>query len=603
MPSRIEDYALIGDCETAALVGKDGSIDWLCWPRFDSPACFAALLGKPEHGHWQIAPAGKPKKIARQYRKSTLVLETQFETDEGAVTLVDFMPPRQKHSDILRIVRGVRGNVPMKMTLSLRFDYGRSIPWITSEKDNTLRGVAGANMVVLRTPVGLRGQNMHTVADFTVSEGESVPFVLTYSPSNRSLPERIDPEAALDDTTKFWRQWASHNTYRGTWTDTVERSLITLKALTHPDTGGIIAAVTTSLPEKIGGTRNWDYRFCWLRDASFTLSALMKAGHFDEATEWQNWLLRAVAGSPDQVQTLYGPAGERDLPERELAWLPGYENSGPVRVGNAAAEQLQLDVYGEIAAVFHSAFRGNLSGRDPQLGLHWALLEHLEKIWEEPDEGIWEVRSGRRHFVHSKVMAWVAFDRVIRSCEQFGLDGPIDRWRKIRQKIHDEACAKGFNAARGSFVQTYGSDNLDAALLMIPKSGFLPASDPRVLGTIAAIEKELLHEGLVRRYQSEQTDDGLPHGEGVFLPCSFWLADAYRLAGREADACQLFERLLRLQNDVGLLSEEYDPRDQRLLGNFPQAFSHVALVNTAFALDRVPQPDADLGLPSFPERK
>jgi GH15 family glucan-1,4-alpha-glucosidase len=592
MASRIEDYALIGDCETAALVGKDGSIDWLCWPRFDSPACFAALLGEPEQGRWQIAPAGTPKKIERQYRKSTLILETQFETDDGAVTVVDFMAMREKQSDVVRIVRGVRGKVPMRMLLSLRFDYGRSIPWVTREDDGTLRAIAGPNMAALRTPAEIRGESMQTVAEFTVSAGESVPFVLSYRKSNRSLPERLDPEKSFEKTESFWLEWACHCTYQGTWANAVERSLITLKALTHLQTGGILAAATTSLPEKIKGPRNWDYRFCWLRDASFTLSALMRAGHFDEAAEWQNWLLRAVAGSPNQVQVLYGLAAERDLPERELSWLHGYERSGPVRVGNAASEQLQLDVYGEIAAVFHNAFRGNLGGNDPEVGLHWALLEHLEKIWQEPDEGIWEVRGPRQHFVHSKVMAWVAFDRAIQSCEQFGLEGPVDRWRKVRQEIHDEVCEKGFDLKLNSFVQAYESKNLDAALLMIPRSGFLPATDPRVVGTIAAIEKDLLRGGFVLRYDSEETEDGLPPGEGAFLPCSFWLADAYFLSGREKEARELFERLLKLQNDVGLLSEEYDPEEQRQLGNFPQALSHVALVNTAFALDRVLRPAA-----------
>ena len=587
MPSRIEDYALIGDCETAALVGKDGSIDWLCWPRFDSSACFAALLGAPENGRWQIAPAGKIQKVQRQYRKSTLILETQFETGDGAATVVDFMPLRTDQSDIVRIVRGVRGKVPMKMLLSLRFDYGRSIPWVTRDDDGALRAIAGPNLAVLRTPVDLRGENMHTVAEFTVSEGESVPFVLSYTRSHGAPAEVVQAEEALQQTESFWREWACRCKYQGKYADAVERSLITLKALTHKRTGGVLAAVTTSLPEKIKGPRNWDYRFCWLRDASFTLSALMKAGHFDEAGAWQNWLLRAVAGSPDQVQVLYGLAAERDLPEREVSWLPGYEQSGPVRVGNAASEQLQLDVYGEIASVFHSALRSKLPGTDPEVELQWALLEHLEKIWHDPDEGIWEVRGRRQHFVHSKVMSWVAFDRAIKSCETFGIEGPVDRWRTVRQEIHDEVCEKGFDAKNNTFVQDYESTNLDAALLIIPKSGFLPVTDPRVAGTIAAIEKNLLRNGFVLRYDSEKTEDGLPPGEGAFLPCSFWLADAYFLSGREKEARALFERLLTLQNDVGLLAEEYDPREQRLLGNFPQAFSHVGLVNTAFGLERV----------------
>jgi GH15 family glucan-1,4-alpha-glucosidase len=592
MARRIEDYALIGDCETAALAGKDGSIDWLCWPRFDSPACFAALLGAPENGRWQMAPAENIQKVQRQYRKSTLILETQFETGDGAATVIDFMPLRNNQSDIVRIVRGVRGKVSMKMLLSLRFDYGRSIPWVTRDEDGSLRAIAGPNMAVLRTPAEFRGENMHTVADFTVGAGESVPFVLSYTRSHGAPPEVVEAEEALQQTEAFWREWAGRCRYQGKYADAVERSLITLKALTHKRTGGVLAAATTSLPEKIKGTRNWDYRFCWLRDASFTLSALMKAGHFDEAAAWQNWLLRAVAGSPDQVQVLYGLAAERDLPERELPWLPGYEQSGPVRVGNAASEQLQLDVYGEIAAVFHSALRSKLPGTDPEVELQWALLEHLEKIWHDPDEGIWEVRGPRRHFVHSKVMSWVAFDRAIKSCEVFGIEGPVDRWRKVRQEIHDEVCEKGFDTKKNTFVQDYESANLDAALLMISKSGFLPPTDPRVAGTIAAIEKNLLRDGFVLRYDSERTEDGLPPGEGAFLPCSFWLADAYFLSGREKEACELFERLLTLQNDVGLLAEEYDPRERRQLGNFPQAFSHVALVNTAFALERVARPFA-----------
>jgi GH15 family glucan-1,4-alpha-glucosidase len=586
MPSLIEAYAMIGDCRTAALVSKVGSIDWLCWPRFDSGACFAALLGAPEHGRWSIATTDAVKRLDRRYRKHTLILETEFETDDGVVTLIDFMPLLRNRSHVVRIVRGDRGRVRMRMSLSLRFDYGSSVPWVTRMEDGSLRAIVGPNMVVLRTPAPLRGENLHTVSEFEVNEGETVPFTLTYAESHSLPPEPIDPEAALEKTEAFWRDWTSRCTYRGPWAEDVERSLITLKALTYQPTGGIVAAPTTSLPERPGGSRNWDYRLCWLRDATFALWALMNCGYFEEAAAWQNWLLRAVAGSPDQVQIVYGLAGERRLTELELSWLPGYEHSKPVRIGNAAAEQVQLDIYGEIASVLHHARKARLPGNEPGTALEWKLLEHLEKTWTEADHGIWEVRGPRRHFTHSKVMAWLAFDRAIQSCQQFGLDGPVDRWCAIRRQIHDDICRHGFDPCLGSFVQSYGSKELDASLLLMVLVGFLPRSDARIIGTIRAIERHLIRGGLVLRYNTNEVDDGLTPGEGAFLPCSFWLADVYLLMERYGEAEQLFERLLNLQNDVGLLSEEYDLVGRRLVGNFPQAFSHVALVNTALKLSR-----------------
>lgn len=584
MSSRIEDYGLIGDCETTALVGRDGSIDWLCWPRFDSGACFAALLGSPEHGRWILNPDEPVTRTTRRYRGDTLILETQFETENGAVTITDFMPLRDGQSHVVRMVNCSRGQVRMKMELTLRFDYGQSVPWVTSLEDGSQRAIAGPNMVILRTPVAIRGEDLKTLAEFALKEGETVPFVLTYAASNSPLPDPIDPHAALEGTQKFWGEWASRCTYGAAAKEVVQRSLITLKALTYWPTGGIIAAPTTSLPERIGGKRNWDYRFCWLRDATFTLRALMKAGYFEEAGAWQDWFVRAVAGSPDQAQIMYGVAGERLLTEIELSWLPGYENSQPVRIGNAASEQLQLDIFGEVLGALYRAREAHLPKNEPSRDLELALMEHLENIWREPDDGIWETRGQRQHFTHSKVMAWMAFDRAIKSCEQFGLKGPVDRWRSVRTEIHDDVCRKGFDPDLNSFVQYYGAKNVDANLLIIPKAGFLPASDPRFVGTVRKIEQDLIRDGFVLRYNSEETDDGLPSGEGVFLPCSFWLADAYALMGRTADAKALFERLLGLRNDLGLLSEEYDHVKKRFLGNFPQAFTHVALVNTAFAL-------------------
>jgi len=584
MPLRIEDYALIGDCETASLVGRDGSIDWLCWPRFDSGACFAALLGGPEHGHWVIAPAGEVKRNKRRYQKHTLILETDFETAEGAVTIIDFMPIRERHRDLIRIVCGRRGQVPMKMELTLRFDYGRSVPWVTSLDDDTLRAVAGPNMVSLRTPVPLKGEDLKTVSEFTVNEGQRIPFALSYRASHKKLPEPLDIESALQKTEKFWQDWISRCTYNGPWKESVERSLITLKALTYHPTGGIIAAPTTSLPEQLGGKRNWDYRYCWLRDATLTLLMLMDCGYYDEAADWQNWLVRAVAGSPDQVQIIYGLAGERQLTEWEVDWLPGYEGAKPVRVGNAAADQFQLDIYGEVASALHHAREGNLPPNEPGIELEKTLLDHLEKICQKPDKGIWEVRGPEQQFTHSKVMAWLAFDRAVKSCERFGVRGPVERWRKMRETIHEDVCRKGYDPELGSFVQAYGSKCLDANLLMIGTSGFLPPSDSRFQGTVRAIETRLKRNGFVMRYDTEEVNDGLPVGEGVFLVCSFWLAESYALLGRREDACKLMEELLAVRNDVGLLAEEYDINEKRLVGNFPQAFSHIGLVNAALRI-------------------
>jgi GH15 family glucan-1,4-alpha-glucosidase len=584
--SRIEDYAIIGDCETAALVSRDGSIDWLCWPRFDSSACFAALLGGKEHGRWQIAPCDQQARVTRRYRERTLILETDFETPEGAVTIVDFMPLRGHASDLARIVIGRRGRVEMRMELILRFYYGAFVPWVTRLDDGSLRAVAGPDMVVLHTDVPTRGEGLTTVGDFVVSEGDVVPFVLTYSPSHLPPHAPVNPKKALADTEKFWKEWSDRGTYRGDWSDAVNRSLVTLKALTYRPTGGLVAAPTTSLPEQIGGQRNWDYRFCWLRDATLTLLALMDAGYFDEAAAWRDWLLRAAAGSPSQVQIMYGLGGERVLREAEIEWLAGYENSKPVRVGNAAYGQLQLDVFGEVMDALHQAQRGGLARSLESWGLQRALVKHLATIWQRPDRGLWEVRGDPQHFTYSKVMAWVAIDRAIKSAKQFRTNGVIAKWQALRQQIHDEVCEKGFDKQLGAFVQAYGSKLLDASTLMIPVVGFLPPDDPRVRGTVEQIEKRLVVDGFVLRYDSEKTDDGLPGGEGAFVACSFWLADNYVLQGRHEDARRLFERLLALRNDVGLLAEEYDPRAKRQVGNFPQAFSHVALVDTAFNLGR-----------------
>jgi GH15 family glucan-1,4-alpha-glucosidase len=598
--ARIEDYAIIGDCETAALVSLDGSIDWLCWPRFDSPACFAALVGEPEHGRWRIAPVKGTARSRRCYRGDTLILETVHETSDGAVVVIDFMPPRGGNCDLVRIVRGERGRVAMQMELILRFDYGSVVPWVSRIEDGRLRAVAGPDMVTLLADVPFHGEHMTSVSDFTIAEGETHTFVLTWGPSHRPPPKPVDPLSALESTETFWREWAQRCTYRGPWRKSVMRSLLTLKALTYEPTGGIVAAPTTSLPELIGGTRNWDYRYCWQRDATLTLLALMDAGYVDEAAAWRDWLLRAAAGSPDQVQIMYGLAGERMLVEWELPWLPGYEGSRPVRVGNAAHAQMQLDVYGEVMDAMYQARLAGLAESQDAWALQVALTAHVSRVWREPDFGIWEVRGGPQNFTHSKVMAWVALDRAVKSVEQFGLEGPVDEWRAARQAIHDDVCAKGWNARLESFVQAYGSDLLDASLLMLPLVGFLPPEDPRVRSTVRCIEERLVVDGLVLRYDSAETNDGLPAGEGAFLACSFWLADAYVVMGRHGDAVALFERLLAHANDVGLLAEEYDTALARQVGNFPQAFSHVALVSTAFNVahaeeQRLPKPAEQRG--------
>jgi GH15 family glucan-1,4-alpha-glucosidase len=590
MTCRIEDYALIGDCETAALVGRNGSIDWLCWPRFDSDACFAALLGTPENGRWLIAPRDDGVRVTRHYRGNTLILETRFESPEGAATLIDFMPLRDRHSNIIRLVVGERGTLAMRMELIIRFGYGAVVPWVTRHHDGTLHAVAGPDRLVLHAPVALEGHDFTTTAEFTVTAGQRLPFVLTYSASHLEVSDPPDPFTAFAATRSFWQDWAARCKAGDLYGDAIIRSLLTLKALTYAPTGGIIAAPTTSLPEHPGGSRNWDYRFCWLRDATLTLLALMNAGYFDEAQAWGQWLLRAVAGKPEQMQVIYGIAGERRLTEWELPWLPGYAQSKPVRVGNAAYAQLQLDVYGEVMDAVHVARRGGLAATEHGWNLQLALLGHLETIWREPDEGIWEIRGPPCHFTFSKIMAWVAFDRAIKSARQFGLDGPVDRWRALRDEIHTDVCTRGYSERLQSFVQCYGTQQVDASLLLLPNVGFLKPSDPRISGTIAAIERMLVTDGLVRRYDTETTQDGLPPGEGVFLACSFWLVDAYVMLGRLDDARRLFDRLLTLRNDVGLLSEEYDPGARRMLGNFPQAFSHIALVNSAFNLTRASTP-------------
>ena len=583
--SRIEDYALVGDCETTALVSRGGSIDWLCWPRFDSGACCAALLGRPENGRWLMAPVGTAT-IKRRYRPDTLILETEFKTDEGVATLIDFMPMRSSDSHVIRLVVGRRGNTAMRTELVLRFDYGLLTPWATRLNDGRHSFIAGPDRVILSSQVPLRGEDLKTVGEFRVRAGQTVSFVLSYCPSFRSLPAPLDAAAALRATTSFWRRWIKQSSAAGEFTDAVRRSLITLKALTYRPTGGILAAATTSLPEQIGGVRNWDYRYCWLRDATFTLQAMINSGFHLEAQQWREWLLRAVAGDPARMQILYGIAGERLLPEWEIPWLPGYQDSAPVRIGNAAAEQLQLDVYGEIMDVFHQARHAKLAASDAGWQLQLALVDHLQRIWNRPDRGMWEVRGKSQHFTVSKVMAWVALDRMICSAEEFGLAGPLRRWRSLRRHIHQQVCRRGFSRRLGSFVRSYGSRHLDASLLLLPLVGFLRPGDPRIRGTVAAIERHLTDDGLVRRYDTNASGDGLPPGEGVFLPCSFWLADNWVLLNRRKHARRLFERLLALRNDVGLLAEEYDPRAGRLVGNFPQSFSHIALINTAYNLTR-----------------
>jgi GH15 family glucan-1,4-alpha-glucosidase len=665
MPALIEDYALIGDGHTAALVSRDGSVDWLCWPRFDSGACFAALLGTEDNGRWLIAPAddvecediedapppdelnhdrtrlrddgrqqsadkpvprkadapppvsraarregaaaqarrqpgtsndardnGEPRlkpgfapATRRRYRGETLILETDFETPDGAVTLIDFMPPGNGWSEMIRIVVGKRGTVKMRMELVLRFDYGFSIPWVSRlAHESGVKAIAGPDTVALRTPVDLHGENMKTVAEFTVSAGERVPFSLTYSASHLRIPPVRDPHTALARTENHWLEWAARGTVEGKYAPAIRRSLLTLKALAYEPTGGIVAAPTTSLPEKLGGSRNWDYRYVWLRDATITLLAMMRGGYYDEARAWRSWLGRVMAGSPEQLQIMYGLAGERRLPEFELDWLPGYENSKPVRVGNNAVGQLQLDVYGEVMNALHLARVGGLQADETAWNVQCAMLRHLETIWQERDEGIWETRGGRQHFTFSKVMAWVAFDRAIRSAETFDLPAPLEHWHKVRAQIHADVCEKSWNSRLNAFTQSYGADELDASVLLMPLLGFLPPSDPRMVGTVSAIERDLMHDGFVLRYRTTEFDDGLPPGEGTFLACSFWMVDNLALQGRVDEAREMYERLLSLANDVGLLAEEYDPADGRLVGNFPQGFSHVALVHTGLNL-------------------
>jgi GH15 family glucan-1,4-alpha-glucosidase len=584
MAARIEDYALIGDCETAALVDNRGIIDWLCWPSFSSEACFAALLGTQDNGFWCICPAQGEWTTTRCYRDHTLILETTFHHADGVVKLIDFMPIRERFSDVVRIVQGVEGSVPMHMDLRLRFDYGRTVPWVTRIPDG-MRAVAGPNLAILHSSVPVRGENLTTIADFTVTRGTRAWFTLTYGASHEDDPAPIDHARALIDTENFWVPWAGQLKYEGKYRSIVERSLISLKALTFRPTGGVVAAATTSLPEAIGGVRNWDYRHCWLRDTTFTLLALANGGYYKEAAAWQDWLLRALAGSPDQVQIMYGLKGERQLVEWEADWLTGYEDSKPVRIGNAASRQLQLDIYGEMLdCFFHARESMNVHGK-ADFRVLALLLKHLESIWHQPDEGIWETRGGPQQFTYSKMMAWVAFDRAVKIARQFGYHAPLDRWSRIRDTIHAEVCDKAFHSRRNTFVRAYGSDELDAALLLMPQVGFLPGGDPRVKATVEAVERELMADGLLLRYDTSRVNDGLPPGEGVFLACSFWMVSSLIAIGRRDDARVLFERLVTLCNDVGLLSEEYDTTRKRLVGNFPQAFSHIALVNAAFDLE------------------
>jgi GH15 family glucan-1,4-alpha-glucosidase len=590
LAQRIEDYALIGNCETTALVGKDGSIDWLGLPRFDSLACFAALLGSRENGRWLIAPKHEQPSVTRKYREGALVLETEFSTPEGKVVLIDCMDRCNEHSDVIRLVRGVSGTVPMRMELIIRFDMGLVAPWVTRLPDGRLRAVGGPDQLILDTTVAVKGQDMTTVAEFSVDAGQEIGFSLRWAHSWTAIPKSPDVPKTLERVTEAWQKWAKQFKGAGEWSEPVLRSLITLKALTHHATGGVVAAATTSLPEWIGGTRNWDYRYCWLRDATFTLYSMMSSGFLEEAKAWRQWLIRAVAGSQDKMQIMYGVGGERELTEFDVKWLDGYEDSKPVRVGNAASGQVQLDVYGEVVDMLYQARRYGLASREAGWELQKALVSHLETIWTRPDKGIWEVRGGSKQFTHSKVMAWVAVDRAVRSMEEFGDEGPLDKWRSLRAQIHDAVCKFGFNKAKNAFVQSFGSEKLDASLLLLPLVGFLPAEDPRIIGTVAAIERELVNDGFVSRYRTDDAVDGIQEPEGVFLACSFWLADNYVMQGRKEDAERLFRCLLELRNDVGLLSEEYDPVSRRHMGNFPQAFSHVSLVNTAHNLTSTESP-------------
>jgi GH15 family glucan-1,4-alpha-glucosidase len=583
MTERIEDYAMIGDMRTAALVCKNGSIDWFCAPRFDSAACFAALLGTPENGRWLIAPSDEDAKIKRRYLDGSLILETTFTTKSGRATLTDLMPVGGDHPRIVRLVKCLKGEIRFQIDLTIRFDYGFSIPWVSRTKDQTLTAIAGPNMLSLRTPARLHGEDLHTRGSFILRAGDMMPFVLTFGPSSSPPPFPIAIETEVENTKKFWREWSGRFQHKGKWADAVRRSLITLKGLTFRQTGGIVAAVTTSLPEQIAGPRNWDYRYCWLRDATFTLLAFLNAGYRDEALHWQGWLMRAIAGSPEQIQTMYGVAGERRLDEYELDWLPGYENSKPVRIGNAAASQLQIDIYGELADVMAQAAAGGLPADPRRSEIRDVFLSHLEKMWCEKDEGIWEIRGAPQHFVHSKVMAWVAFDRAARTSQKIPAKKRA-HYKAVARHIHADICKHGVDHKRRCFVQTYESKNMDASLLMIPIVGFLPPSDVRVKNTVREIAKRLKRDGLIMRYETASGVDGLPPGEGAFLACTFWLVDNYVLLGRKKAATKLFESLLKKQNDVGLLAEEYDPENKRMLGNFPQAFSHVALVNSALNL-------------------
>jgi GH15 family glucan-1,4-alpha-glucosidase len=585
---RIEDYGLIGDCETAALVGRDGSIDWLCWPAFDSDACFAAVLGTHRHGRWLIAPDEEITKTLRRYRDNTLILETRFETVHGVVDLIDFMPPRGNASDVVRLVRGISGRVKLRMQLVIRFGFGADVPWVRKNADGPgLLAICGPDMTVLRTPVETRGEDLTTIADFWVSEGETVPFVLTYGPSHLPVPAPIDPLVALQETETFWNEWSSRCTYEGEQRQLVMRSLITLKALTYAPTGGIVAAPTTSLPEKLGGARNWDYRFCWLRDATFTLLALMNSGYTEEALAWHNWLLRAVAGSPVNMQIMYGIMGQRRLLEWEAGWLPGYEGAQPVRVGNAAHAQLQLDVYGELIDAFHQWRMAKLELYEGSWSLECTVLEHLAGKWDQPDHGIWERRGDGKHYVSSKVMTWVAFDRGIKSAEKFGFKSPLEKWRALRDAIHRDVCEKGFDRELNSFVESYGSKMLDASILLLPSVGFLEPSDPRVRGTLAAVEKYLMRDGFVLRHDPREVEQ--QPAEGAFLACSLWLADAYVLTREFDKARALFDRVVAVANDLGLLAEEFDTGAGRQTGNFPQALTHIALINTAHNLSAAKQ--------------
>ena len=585
MAGLIEDYGLIGDLQTAALVGRDGSIDWLSLPRFDSPACFTALLGDEGNGRWLLAPRSGGECTSRRYRGDTLILETTWETAEGTVRVVDLMPPRGEAADVVRIVEGVSGRVPVQMELTLRFDYGHVVPWVRSV-DGEFAAVAGPDAVWLRTPVTLEGRDRSTYAEFEVGPGDSVPFVLTHAASHLPRPDPVDPAEALAGTESYWADWIAQCSYDGEWSDAVRRSLLTLKAVTYAPTGGIVAAATTSLPEELGGSRNWDYRYCWLRDATFTLQALLGTGYEKEARAWREWLLRAVAGDPADLRIMYALDGSRRIPEYELPWLPGYADSSPVRVGNAAAAQFQLDVWGEVLDGLHYSRTSGLTPTEDAWSLQKALLDFLEGHWDSPDNSLWEVRGDRQPFVHSKVMAWAGLDRGVQAVERFGLDGPVDRWRQLRQEVHEDVCAHGYDADRGTFTQFYGSQGLDAALLLLPRVGFLPPEDPRIVGTVDAVQRELSQDGLLLRYHPDADGgvDGLAGHESPFLACSFWLADALSMIGRGGEARALFERLLGLRSDLGLLSEEYDTGLHRQVGNTPQAFSHVGLVNTAAQL-------------------